>query len=107
MPHYRINIKIEKEAAKEYIIEDERKEVDIVYNEYRRRVNEKNGAGRVIYFDLVMIAEESLLHLGDRKEIFHEVNNFGLDDTAKVINNSGNRKNLPKSKPTLEQLRKK
>ena len=80
MPHYRINIKLEKQSVKEYIIEDGCKDIDLVYGNYRRRVIQKNGSGRVIYFDLVMIAEDSLKHLGDREEIYHEQNNFGIDD---------------------------
>jgi len=80
MPHYRINIKLEKQPVKEYIIEDGCKDIDLVYENYRRRVIQKNGSERVIYFDLVMIAEESLKHLGDRNEVYHEQNNFGIDD---------------------------
>jgi hypothetical protein len=80
MPHYRINIKLEKQSMKEYIIEDGCKDIDLVYDNYRRRVIQKNGSGRVIYFDLVMIAEESLKHQGDRKEVYNEQNNFGIDD---------------------------
>ena len=35
--------------------------------DFKRRINDKNGAGRVIFFDLFMIAEESLKHLEDNK----------------------------------------
>src|ERR1019366_5543326 len=82
MPHYRINIKLQKQSVKEYIREDGCKDIDLVYDNYRRRVIQKNGSGRVIYFDLVMIAEESLKHQGDRKEGYNEQNNFGIDDIA-------------------------
>ena len=88
MPHYRITIKLEKEPVKEYIIEDGRKEIDLVYGNYKRRVYDKNGAGRVIYFDLVMISEESLKHLEDRKEVYHEGNNFGLDSVGNIPYNN-------------------
>jgi hypothetical protein len=80
MPHYRLTIKLENKDVKEYIIEDPRKEIDFVYQDYRKRVHQKNGAGRVIYFDLVMIAEESLNHLEDRKEVFNEQNNFRVPE---------------------------
>jgi hypothetical protein len=106
MPHYRITIKQEKEAVKEYIIEDGCKEIDLVYNNYKRRVYAKNGAGRVIYFDLVMISEESLKHLEDRKEVFHENNSFGLDNIT-VVNKSNNWRKTEGPKPTLgERVRK-
>jgi hypothetical protein len=85
VPHYRINIKLEKQPVKEYIIEDGCKHIDLVYDNYRRRVIQKNGSGRVIYFDLVMIAEDSLKHLGDRKEVYNEQNNFGIDDLDFMI----------------------
>ncbi len=78
MPHYRIHIKLEGEPVKEYLVNDCRNYVDDVYLDYRKRVNEKNGAGRVIYFDLVMLSEHSLLHLEERKEVFHEANDFGI-----------------------------
>jgi hypothetical protein len=80
MPFYMINLQLEKEKMREFIIEDARNNIDFVYDEYRRRVNEKNGAGRVIYFDLVMIAEASLKHLEGRKEVLNESNSFGFDE---------------------------
>ena len=78
MPHYRIYIKLEGEPLKEYLVDDCRKYVDDVYLDYRKRVNEKNGAGRVHYFDLVMISEHSFLHLEERKEVIHQANDFGI-----------------------------
>lgn len=97
MPHYRINIKLEQEPVREFVIEDFRKDIDMVYLDYRRRVYEKNGAGRVTYFDLVMIATESIKHLEDRKEVFHEKNDYGIlphkpipkEDTKKRRNRFG------------------
>jgi hypothetical protein len=80
MPHYRLTIKLENKDVKEYIIEDPRREIDFVYQDYRKRVHQKNGAGRVIYFDIVMIAEESLNHLEGRKEVFNEENNFRVTE---------------------------
>lgn len=52
--------------------------VDFVYKDCKRRVNEKNGAGRVIYIILVKIAKASLQHLKDRSEILNERNEFGV-----------------------------
>ena len=80
MPHYRITIKLESEDVKEYIIDDPRSAIDFVYLDYQKRVFKKKGAGRVTYFDLVMLSEESLKHGEDRKEVYNEQNNFGLGD---------------------------
>jgi hypothetical protein len=97
MPHYRLTIKLENKEVKEYIIEDERKQIDFVYLDYRKRVYDKNGAGRVIYFDLVMLAEESLNHLEDRREVFNEENNFRVPEmTDKKF-----KRNPPTPKMTL------
>src|SRR5665213_2553038 len=104
MPHCRINIKLEKQPVKEYIIEDGSKDIDLVYDNYRRRVIQKNGSGRVIYFDLVMIAEESLKRQGDRKEVYNQENNFGLNEIANFPNNkTGIRKKGMNSKITLAE----
>lgn len=78
MPHYRITIKLENKPVQEFLIEDPRIQIDFVYQEYRNRIFKKNGAGRVIYFDCVMLADESIKHLEDRKEVFNESNNFGI-----------------------------
>ena len=90
MPHYRMTIKLENKNVKEFIIEDPRNQIDFVYLDYRKRVYKKNGAGRVTYFDMVMLAEESLNHLEDRKEVFNEQNNFGLPEIT--ISNKSNKK---------------
>lgn len=82
MPHYRMTIKLENKNVQELIIEDSRTQIDFVYLDYRKRVRQKNGAGRVIYFDLVMLAEESIKHLEDREEVFNEKNNFGLREAT-------------------------
>ena len=63
MPHYRLHIKLDGHELREFIIEDLRIDIDFVYLDYKKRVNAKNGTGRVIYFDLV-IAEASLSHQG-------------------------------------------
>jgi len=81
MPHYRITIKLENKNVQEFIIDDPRKEIDFVYLDYHKRVYQKNGAGRVIYFDLVMLADESVKHQEDREEVYNPKNNFGLDKT--------------------------
>ena len=90
MPHFRIHIKLEQEDLKEYLIEDYRRDVDIVYCDYLRRTNEKNGAGRVIYFDLVMVAEQSLEHQDERKEVFNADNAFGKTLPAPTACSTGN-----------------
>lgn len=43
-------------------------QIDFVYLDYRKRVYQKNGAGRVTYFDLVMLAEESLIKSSGRQK---------------------------------------
>jgi len=98
MPHYRITLKLEGKNVQEFIIDDPRSQIDFVYLDYRKRVYQKNGAGRVVYFDLVMLAEESLKHLEDREEVFNEKNNFGLPE------NTITKKKLPNkshSSPTM------
>lgn len=80
MPHYRITIKLENKPVQEYLIEDPRNQINFVYEDYRNRVYKKNGAGRVTYFDLVMLADESVKHLEDRKEVFNESNDFGISN---------------------------
>ncbi|MGN6802558.1 MAG: hypothetical protein ACTHJN_11695 [Ginsengibacter sp.] len=82
MPHYRITIKLENEDVKEYIIEDERKQIDFVYLDYRTRVRRKNGAGRVQYFDCVMLAEERVKNQEDRLEVYNPGNNFGVNEVS-------------------------
>jgi len=77
-----MTIRLEGKNVQEFIIEDSRTQIDFVYLDYRKRVRQKNGAGRVIYFDLVMLGEESIKHLEDREEVFNEKNNFGLRETS-------------------------
>ena len=103
MPHYRINIKLEQEAVKEYLIEDDRREVDLVYNDYRKRVFDKNGAGRVVYFDLVMISAESLQHLEDRMEVYNPANDFGYKPFIPTLTKWGKQKKAYDSKYTLAE----
>ena len=80
MPKYRLHIKLEKKPLQEYVVFDAINDIEFVYRHYHQRVISKNGSGRVVYFDLVMIAESSLLHTADRKEVFNPENNFGLND---------------------------
>ena len=77
-----MTIKLEDKNVQEFIIDDPRSQIDFVYLDYCKRVYQKNGAGRVIYFDLVMLAEESLKHLEDREEVFNEKNNFGSPENT-------------------------
>ena len=96
MPHYRVTVKLENKDVKEFIVEDTRTQIDFVYLDYRKRVYQKNGAGRVTYFDLVMLAEESLNHQEDRKEVFNEPNNFGLTDITFLNKKAPNqRRDIP------------
>ena len=100
MPHYRLTIKLENKNVKEFIIDDPRTQIDFVYLDYRKRVYQKNGAGRVTYFDLVMLAEESLNHLEDRKEVFNESNNFGLTNITFLNKKTPNqRREIPNLSP--------
>ena len=92
-----MTIKLEQKNVQEFIIEDPRTQIDFVYLDYRKRVYQKNGAGRVIYFDLVMLADESLKHQEDREEVFNEKNNFGLSEiTIQKKNPSKERTIVPK-----------
>ncbi|MEO6682009.1 MAG: hypothetical protein ABIN48_04210 [Ginsengibacter sp.] len=79
MPFYRLHIKLDGQDVREFTIEDPRRDIELVYLDYKKRVNSKNGAGRVIYFDLVMIAEASLAYQDDREEVFNPENHFGLN----------------------------
>lgn len=99
MPHYRMTIKLEDKNVQEFIIDDTRIQIDFVYLDYRRRVREKNGTDRVIYFDLVMLADESLKHLEDREEVYNEKNNFGLAEINFPGKLSHQRLNEPKMTP--------
>lgn len=78
MPFYRIHIKLDGQDVREYNIEDPRKDIEYVYQDYKKRVNAKNGTGRVIYFDLVMVAEASLNVKEDREEVFNQDNNYRI-----------------------------
>lgn len=80
MPKYRIHVKIEAKPLQEYVLFDAITDIEYIYKYYHQRVISKNGSGRVEYFDLVMIADASLLRMADRKEVFNPENNFGLND---------------------------
>ena len=84
MPHYRIHIKLDGQEVREFNIEDPRKDIELVYLDYKKRVNAKNGTGRVIYFDLVMIAEASLSFQEDRDEGFKIGNTISVNPIQKV-----------------------
>lgn len=106
MPKYRITIKLENKNVQEYIIEDERNQIDFVYLDYRKRVYQKNGAGRVTYFDLVMLADESLKHLEDRKEVFNEQNNFGITEVEVSNYNKSSRNKVAPTMTLAERAKK-
>lgn len=107
MPHYRIHIKLDGQEVREFIIEDPRTNIEYVYQEYKKRVNAKNGTGRVIYFDLVMIAEASLTCEDDRKEVFNPGNNFGVEPVKPVEIKRKKQNRNYESRPTLgERMRK-
>ena len=78
MPYYRLHIKLDGQELREFTIEDPRINIEFVYLDYKKRVNAKNGSGRVIYFDLVMIAQASLVYQDDRDEVFRPENNYGV-----------------------------
>ncbi|MEO7046175.1 MAG: hypothetical protein ABI091_12770 [Ferruginibacter sp.] len=82
MPKYRIHLKLEAKPLLEYVVFDAMNDIEFVYRHYHQRVISKNGSGRVEYFDLVMIAEASLLYTADRKEVFNPENNFGLNEVV-------------------------
>ena len=84
MPKYRIHLKLEAKPLQEYVVFDAMNDIEFVYRHYHQRVISKNGSGRVEYFDLVMIAEASLLLQADRNEVFNPKNNFGLTE-ANII----------------------
>lgn len=107
MPYYRIYIKPDGQDIREFIIEDPRKDIDFVYLEYKRKVNAKNGAGRVIYFDLVIIAEASLAYQEDREEVFNAENNFGVKPVKPIEIKRMKQNRNYESRPTLgERVRK-
>ena len=101
MPKYRIHLKLEAKPLKEYIVFDAINDIEFVYRHYHQRVISKNGTGRVEYFDLVMIAEASLLLTDDRKEVFNPENNFGLNDAIIVYAKKKKEKRGFTSGPTL------
>lgn len=80
MHRYRIHVKLDGRPLQEYVVFDAISDIEYVYKYYRQRVISKNGIGRVTYFDLVMIAEASLMHKADREEVCNPKNNFGLND---------------------------
>ena len=106
MPFYRIHIKLDGQAVREFTLEDPRKDIELVYLDYKKRVNAKNGTGRVIYFDLVMIAEASLGYQEDREEVFKPENNFGINPQPVETNRKKQRKSYT-SGPTLGERMKK
>ena len=48
MPHFRIHIKLKYEPVQEYLIENDRKFIDVIYADYKPRANEKNVVGLVV-----------------------------------------------------------
>ncbi len=107
MPFYRIHIKLDGEEVREFTLEDPRKDIELVYLDYKKRTNAKNGTGRVIYFDLVMIAEVSLTYREDREEVFKTENNFGINPAKPVETRRKKPHKNYSSGPTLgERMRK-
>ncbi|MEO6682814.1 MAG: hypothetical protein ABIN48_08295 [Ginsengibacter sp.] len=84
MTHYRIHIKLDGQEVQEFTTEDSRKNIELFYLDYKKRVNAKNRTGRFIYFDLVMIAEASPAYQQDREEVVKPENNYGVTPTKKV-----------------------
>lgn len=106
MPFYRIHIKLDGQGVREFILEDPRKDIELVYLDYKKRTNSKNGTGRVIYFDLVMLAEASLAFRDDREEVFKPENNFGISPSKPVEMNRKKQQRNYTSGPTLGERRK-
>lgn len=73
---------MEDKNLEEYIIKDEHNQIDIVYLDYRKRVRQKNDAGRVVYFDCVILAEESMKSQEDRYDVYNHANNFGVQEIS-------------------------
>ena len=107
MPFYRLHIKLDGQEVREFTIEDPRKDIEFVYLDYKKRVNAKNGTGRVIYFDLVMIAEASLTYQEDREEVFNAQNNYGLKPIKQVLPWRKKPRKSYEQGPTLGERRRK
>ncbi len=107
MPFYRIHIKLDGQEVREFTIEDPRKDIELVYLDYKKRVNAKNGTGRVIYFDLVMIAEASRSYQEDREEVVKPENNYGVTPAKKVEIWRKKKRESSNSLPTLGERAKK
>lgn len=82
MPYYRIILKIEKQEKIACVTEFPDRDIDSVYEMFEKRVNEKYGAGRVEYFNVVMVAKKTI---GKDLPTLHKIiqvpkDDFGLDD---------------------------
>ena len=107
MPFYRLHIKLDGQHVREFTLEDPRKDIELVYLDYKKRTNAKNGTGRVLYFDLVMIAEASLTYQEDRNEVFKPENNYGVKPAKAVLPWRKKTRKSYDSGPTLgERMRK-
>lgn len=81
MPYFRIILKLEKKQIETYITEFPDKDIDSVYSMFERRINEKYGAGRVEYFNCVMVAKKTIEKLPVHPEIKPvPKDDYGLDD---------------------------
>jgi len=90
LPYYRIILKLEKQPIQEWIKELPDKEIDQVYASYEKRVNEKYGAGRVEYFNCVMVAKKTVVNPIEHKVKYGEPDlTFGLDDLDPGLKWSG------------------
>ena len=107
MPYYRIHTKLDGQKIREFIIEDVRKDIDFVYMDYKKRVNAKNGSGRVIYFDLVMIANASLSCQAEREEVLMQENHYGLIPISNEENPQKKQKRNHTTAPSLGERMKK
>ena len=103
MPFYRLNIKLDGQSVREFTLEDPRKDIELVYQDYKKRTNAKNGTGRVLYFDLVMIAEASLNYQQDRDEVFKPENEYGVKPPKQVLPWRKKHRKSYDSGPTLEE----
>ncbi len=109
MPYYRIILKLEKAPKQVFVTEFPDKDINSVYSLFEKRVNEKYGAGKVEYFNCVMVAEKTLDKLPERNKILLvPADSFGLDGPDSYINKKGGKeRKVYQYKPTLGERAKK
>ena len=109
MPYYLVVLKLEKIPRQVFVTEFPDRDINAVYGLFEKRVNEKYGAGKVEYFDCVMVAEKTLDKLPERNKIvLVPQDSFGLDGPDSFINTKGSQeRKVYHYKPTLGERVKK